>query len=254
MKVRVFVSAVLLALAVGVGVAHASCTLASVAGTYGILQTAKNGTGGIGAGNGQLTFDGLGHLTGTQVGFVTYTSSTGWKDSTGTFTGTYTVAANCTGTVITVDSSGSKARFSFVADNSEGGSQFIRVDNSGAVQLGFLVAAGSATCGLGTSSRVFAAELSGVVIGTGPVGYVGRVVLSAKGGVSGTMSVNVNGKNTNASITGTYSEASDCTGTATITPAGFSPLHFSFVVVNSGKELLFLETDNDTVVSGNLQM
>jgi len=43
------------------------------------------------------------------------------------------------------------------------------------------------------------------------------------------------------------------TRTATITPKGESELHFSFVVVNGGKELLAIEMDDHTVVNGTLQ-
>jgi len=45
----------------------------------------------------------------------------------------------------------------------------------------------------------------------------------------------------------------DCRGTATITPKGQSPLNFSFVVVDGGKEMLAIETDANTIVSGTLQ-
>jgi hypothetical protein len=38
----------------------------------------------------------------------------------------------------------------------------------------------------------------------------------------------------------------------TIIPKGQSPLNFSFVVVDHGKEMLAVETDADTVVSGTL--
>ena len=42
----------------------------------------------------------------------------------------------------------------------------------------------------------------------------------------------------------------DCRGTATITPRGQPEMHFSFVVVDWGKELLAIETDADAAVSG----
>jgi len=56
-----------------------------------------------------------------------------------------------------------------------------------------------------------------------------------------------------APVTGSYTVDTDCTGTATITPEGQSDLNFSFVVVDWGKEMLAIETDADTVVSGTLQ-
>ena len=52
-------------------------------------------------------------------------------------------------------------------------------------------------------------------------------------------------------VTGSYKVDRDCRGTATITPK--SEMHFSFVVVDCGKEMLAVETDTDTVVSGTLQ-
>jgi hypothetical protein len=53
-------------------------------------------------------------------------------------------------------------------------------------------------------------------------------------------------------VTGSYSVDANCTGTLTITPKGESPLNFSFVIVDCGKEMLAIETDADTVVSGTL--
>jgi|SRR5580704_5863878 len=54
-------------------------------------------------------------------------------------------------------------------------------------------------------------------------------------------------------VTGSYKVGADCRGTATITPKGGSEMHFSLVVVDGGNEMLALETDADTVVSGTLE-
>jgi hypothetical protein len=53
-------------------------------------------------------------------------------------------------------------------------------------------------------------------------------------------------------VTGSYTVDKNCTGTATITPKGLPEMHFSFVVVDCGKEMLAVETDADTIVSGTL--
>ena len=53
-------------------------------------------------------------------------------------------------------------------------------------------------------------------------------------------------------VTGYYKVGADCRGTATFTPKGQPEMHFSFVVVDCGKDLLAIETDADTVVSGTL--
>jgi hypothetical protein len=54
-------------------------------------------------------------------------------------------------------------------------------------------------------------------------------------------------------VTGTYKVDADCRGTATITPKGQSEMHFRFVIVDGGNEILVLEMDPNTVVSGTLQ-
>jgi len=53
--------------------------------------------------------------------------------------------------------------------------------------------------------------------------------------------------------TGTYTINSNCTGTISLTPTGLSPINLEVLVVGSGKELLFVETDNGTIVSGTIQ-
>jgi hypothetical protein len=54
-------------------------------------------------------------------------------------------------------------------------------------------------------------------------------------------------------VTGTYTEASDCSGTLKITPKGSSALNFNSVFVNGGKELLLIEIDSGTVIGGTAQ-
>jgi hypothetical protein len=87
----------------------------------------------------------------------------------------------------------------------------------------------------------------------GPVAYVEQVILDGKGNVSGSGTSSLDGTIDTAPITGTYTENADCTGSAQITPQGFSTLNFNFVVVNVGKEILLIETDTNTIVSGTMQ-
>jgi hypothetical protein len=54
-------------------------------------------------------------------------------------------------------------------------------------------------------------------------------------------------------VTGYYRVGTDCRGTATKTPKGQPEMHFSFVDVNGGNEMLAIETDADKVMSGTLQ-
>jgi hypothetical protein len=67
------------------------------------------------------------------------------------------------------------------------------------------------------------------------------------------MTVNLNGTVSAAAITGTYTESANCTGTAVISSAASGSLNLNFVVVSSGNQLLLIEIDSNTVVSGTLQ-
>lgn len=55
------------------------------------------------------------------------------------------------------------------------------------------------------------------------------------------------------SVTGSYSVNANCTGTATVTPKGQPAQNYSFVIVNGGNEMLPIETDSNTVVTGIVQ-
>lgn len=99
----------------------------------------------------------------------------------------------------------------------------------------------------------FALNLTGTVIGTGQVAYVGQVTFDGKGNLSGSLTASLAGTIVTAAITGTYTANSNCTGTAQITPSGYPTADFNSVVVNAGKELLLIETDSNTIVSGIMQ-
>jgi hypothetical protein len=82
---------------------------------------------------------------------------------------------------------------------------------------------------------------------------VGQVTLNGKGKISGNETFTLDGNITKSAVTGTYTESSTCTGTWQITPKGGTALNFNTVVVNGGKEVLLIETDNDTITAGNAQ-
>jgi hypothetical protein len=86
-----------------------------------------------------------------------------------------------------------------------------------------------------------------------PEAIVGQVTLDGKGNLSGTETFSVNYASTEVSVTGTYTESANCTGTAQITPSGGSAANFNTVRVGSGKEVLLLETDNSTLTGGTAQ-
>ena len=230
------ISLAVLLFAVAIAVPASACSDATMNGIFGYL---------VGAAVGQFTADGAGHITaGSQ------TASNNGVINTKTFTGSYSIATNCMGTLTINFTGGGKTIANFILDNGNKGAQIIDAD-IGTVASGFTLARGTVTCGLGPK-RTFAANLLGKNT-VGHVAYVAQVVLNGTGGVSGSGTFDVNGKITVDTITGTYTENSQCTGSLKITPNGLSALNFKFVVVGAGSEVLLIETDANTVVAGYMQ-
>jgi hypothetical protein len=222
----------------------ATCSNASLRGTYGFLHdgTDSNGTPFTAAVT-QITFD---STTGTFTGETT--ASHDGVIATGSLTGTYVVASNCTGTGTPTGAT----PFSIV------------VTSTGFLALhlfaeGFAVKQGSPTCtNAGVEGR-FGFETTGVFLATGAVAFIGELKLtvnpSGEGVISGHVASSEDGTFLTIAeepVTGSYRVAPDCRGSATITPKGLSEMHFKLVVVDGGKEMLAIETDADTVVSGTL--
>jgi hypothetical protein len=227
----------LLATMMAIGDRCAACTNASFVGVWGFQ---------IGTGVGQLTADGSGHIT---AGSDTVNQNGTVINQT--FTGTYSVAANCTGNLTINFVGGGTATASFVLDNGNKGAQIIET-TAGANAEGPAAAEGTVTCGLTGTKVTFAALFLGQNT-VGLVDYVAQVILDGKGHVSGSGTFDVGGTIHAVSITGTYTETTTCKGTMLITPTGLSALNFAFVVVNAGKELLLIETDSNASVFGNMQ-
>lgn len=231
---------------IAVGSAAAVCSNATLNGVYGVLSSGLDGAGEPATSISQITADGAGNIT----GLVTKS-----KDGTilnYTSTGTYSIAKNCTGTVTYTNQDSSIRHDNFVLDDTHKGAQSIQTD-SGHVQAGFVLPEGTVTCGLTGKKATFALNLTGIVIGTGQVAYVGQVTLDGKGNLSGSLTASLAGTIGTATITGTYTANSNCTGTAQIIPSGYPTANFNLVVVNAGKELLLIETDSNTIVSGIMQ-
>ena len=224
----------------------ATCSNASLSGTYGFLHdgTDSNGAPATAAVS-QITFD---SATGTFT--VETTASHDGVIATESLTGIYTVASNCTGTGTPTGAS----PFSIV------------VTSTGFLALhpfseGFAVKQGSPTCSNAAVIGSFGFETTGLFLAgapaTGWVAFIGDLKLTVSPSGEGVISGHVAGSEgattlTFAPVTGSYTVDKDCRGTATITPKGRSEMYFSLVVVDGGKEMLAIETDADTVVSGTV--
>ena len=224
----------------------ATCSNASLSGTYGFLHdgTDSNGTPATAAVS-RITFD---SATATFTGETT--ASHDGVIATESLTGIYTVASNCTGT-----------------GTPTGGSPFsIVVTSTGFLAVhpfseGFAAKRGSPTCTNAAVIGSFGFEATGVFLAGAPaigwVAFIGELKLTVDPSGEGVIRGHVAGSEGDttlafAPVTGSYKVNTDCKGTATITPKGQSPLNLSFVVVDYGKEMLAVDTDADTVVSGTL--
>jgi hypothetical protein len=223
----------------------ASCSNASVSGIYGSLGEGTNPAGQPEANLFQFDLNpSTGEFTGT--------------DQTGaSVSGTYQVTSDCT--IIGTTTKGESTHpFSAVVTST--GLQSVS-ENPGATNGGFWVAQGSPTCTTAGVEGSFGLALRGSFLAvapfTGPVILIGELELrrnsSGDGVISGHMAGSENGTIlTFAEATGSYSVDAGCKGTLTVTPKGESALNFSFVIVDGGKEMLAIETDANTVVTGTL--
>jgi hypothetical protein len=88
--------------------------------------------------------------------------------------------------------------------------------------------------------------------GGNPITTVGQISTDGNGTIAGFETSSLNGSITsNVALLGTYQISSNCTGTATITPAGGSHLNFNLVIIAGGKQIQLVETDSGTTESGN---
>jgi hypothetical protein len=227
----------------------ATCSNASLSGTYGFLHDSTDSNGiPFTAAVSQITFDAR---TGTFTGETT--ASHDGVIAIDSLAGTYAIAPNCTGT-------GTPA----------GGQPFsIVVTSTGFLALhlfseGFAVKQGSPTCTNAAVEGSFGFQATGVFLpgapATGAVAFIGELKLtvnpSGEGMISGRLSASEGGTFLTFAeepVTGSYTVARDCRGRATITPKGRSEMHFRLVVVDGGHEMLAIETDANTVVSGSLE-
>jgi hypothetical protein len=87
----------------------------------------------------------------------------------------------------------------------------------------------------------------------GPLVVLNKLTLDGKGTFTGSANVSVNGTIiSDLPNTGTYSIASDCTGTLTVDYPGFTA-HFSLVLLDRGREAELVDTDAGTVAAGTLK-
>jgi len=219
------------------------CSDANVKGKYGFAISGLDKNGNPASFLVYMKADGKGTFKGTG------TDSDDGVVETVSVTGTYAINSDCTGSGTIKAKGGKSKNYSLIVVSGGKGLQFL-VTDSGNVLSGAGQAQGKETCTLAGITGSFGVEASGVFIGTGAVALDALLAFDGKGGITGTVSGSIAGEIfTGQSVSGTYTVASNCTGTTSFSLLG-QTLNASFVTINAGKSLLVLETDANTVVSG----
>ena len=107
-------------------------------------------------------------------------------------------------------------------------------------------------CSLSTLNGNYGDTFSGIIVGLGPIAGIGVTNFDGQGHFTGSDTVNINGSGgIPETSTGNYTVNSDCTGTRVQTFPDGRVVSLSFVIVNHGKEFLFLNTAPGVVITGS---
>jgi uncharacterized protein (TIGR03437 family) len=230
----------------------ATCTASMVNGTYFYMLTGINALGGTAAPYaelGQLVANGSGGLSGQ--------TSTNLSGQRGTYpmTGTYTVQPNCAGSMTLTVNSQTTTAFTFqVINNAQ--ALVLAVSKTGEVVTGrayrTTAASGGTQCSNGSLSGSYGYVFTGTTASNGAsfsYSDSGQLAADGNGNLTGSSVTNLGGEFSNINRIGSYSVESTCLGTASISTQT-STYNFAIAIVQDGQQVLFLETDAGTTVSG----
>jgi hypothetical protein len=87
----------------------------------------------------------------------------------------------------------------------------------------------------------------------GPVASIGLVTYDGSGNFVAQDTIVLNGVVMHGTATGTYQINADCTGTQTIQIQNGPVFHADFIVVDNGKEVIFVQTDPGVTLVGTIK-
>ena len=232
--------------------AREGCTNHSLRGAYG-FATDGQAFGASGefaeiAAAGRIVFDGHGNLAGRE------TESLNGAVTEPTFSGTYSVQPDCTGTTTIHSDLTTNLRFMLV----EGGQEVNVIDTDpGVVAAGQITRQELTHCTAASFKGVYGFAASGSVYSpdgeVGDVAVFGRIVSDGRGNTSESSASSFNGLQNADTQTGTYTVNPDCTGSTTSThhPSGQVD-QVNFVLVEGGAEAKFIVTNPGLVFAGTV--
>jgi uncharacterized protein (TIGR03437 family) len=243
------------------------CSNSTLSGVYTFNATgftlAANAVSGVTDGTGLLQFDGQGNLTAN----VSTTASGSSSSSTTALTGTYTLGSNCTGSATLTDSGShsfvmSFSVYSITATNTNFYASLARSGNfiiTGGGHTAYAQAAAE-TCTTSSLNGTYSLVLSGRGISgtgnfTGSYQGIGTATFDGQGNVTLAGTVNTNlAQGKVFSYAGTYTLASNCTGTLTA-PITLGQTNgtalFTLVVWSNGGQFDLAGSDSTYVYSAS---
>ncbi len=240
---------------VGVG---GPCNSSMLNGSYSLTLAGRDVSSAVSfsnvlQGNGTAAFDGQSKVT-----FVLTNNTNKIAGSGQTWSGTYSLQANCLGVVnITTGNTAS-----FTLGSYDGGVDFFIDGQDGVYSyLGGGNTQPTATCVAGTFNGTYQFNGNGFALSSGTVTGVnqisGLMVFNGTGGVTTTWVLSVSGSSTTNSTTGTYTVAGNCTATASITDTAGNAYSLIFVITGAnsttalGSNFAYSAASPKLVFSGN---
>lgn len=232
-----------------------TCSTSTLSGTYFYLVSGSvlsQGSYYAYAELGKLVANGQGNVSGQSQ------SSLGGVLTNNTLVGTYSVQGNCSGSMSLSVNGQAQSPITFQITNG-GLAAVVAFSTPGEVVVGRAyrqtAQAGSIQCSSGSLTGAYGYLLTGVASVSGSAAYysdAGSVASDGSGNLTSQSVVNFGGTTAQLQATGTYSIASDCTGTAQLSSQAGSANYY-FAVAGDGQSVLFIETDAGTTVAGTAQ-
>lgn len=233
-----------------------SCSMSIVNGTYFYVlggSLLSNGEAAAYAELGKLVANGSGGVSGQSV------ASVNGQQTVYSLSGSYSIQANCTGTItLNVNSQFTTTLTFQLVNNAQ--AVVLAISNSGQVITGraYRQTAGSVSnqCATGSLSGNYGYLLTGVATSAGSTyaySDAGQVVADGNGNLSTTSVANLGGGVSPVTAAGNYSVQTDCLGTASIITDQNITENFQFAIAQDGATVLFIETDAGTTVGGTGQ-
>lgn len=196
-----------------------TCSSATLSGNYSATLTGRGLSSAV---TFTSTLEGIGSATFDGQSKVTFSLTSNTNKAFGTpmtLSGTYTLQANCVGTVTIT--TGDTATFTLEVYNS--GKDYLITGQDGTSAFTGSGAVLPATCPASLTAGTYPVNGTGLGLTSGTISsaidVLGVLILSGTNTIAMNVTVVTNGGSKNVSATGTYSLATNCSATATLTDA-----------------------------------